>query len=94
LLAQGEDPFLHATRDRVEFNMDHRPPRADQGRKTLPFSYFSLFLNINVQIRPGMTRQRHRTTAKSPQQCRGQHDLTATLCHGQHRLSGTIASMV
>jgi hypothetical protein len=56
LLAQGEDLILHTVRDQAEFNIDHRPPRADQGRKSLPpyFIIFS-FLNINMQIRPGVT---------------------------------------
>jgi hypothetical protein len=53
-LAQGEDPILHIAHDRVGFNKDHNPPRADQGRKSLPSSYFFIFYlpNIYMQISP------------------------------------------
>jgi hypothetical protein len=57
LLAQGKDPILHIASDRVEFNKDYRLPRADQGRKSLPPSYFIIFSfpNINIQIKPDVT---------------------------------------
>jgi hypothetical protein len=37
---QDEDPILHPACDRVEFNKDHCSSCVDQGRKSLPSSYF------------------------------------------------------
>jgi hypothetical protein len=46
---------LHAAHGRVGFNKDHCPPYANQGKKSLPSSYFIIFYlpNIYMQIRPG-----------------------------------------
>jgi hypothetical protein len=55
LLAQDEDPILHATHGRVGFNKDRSSPYTDQGKKSLPSAYFIIFSlpNIYMQIRPG-----------------------------------------
>jgi hypothetical protein len=53
---QYEDLILHAGRGRVGFIRDPSLMCIDQGRKSLPSSYFIDFSlpNIYVQIRPGV----------------------------------------
>jgi hypothetical protein len=57
LVAQDEDPILHAAYGQVAFNKDDGEPGVDQGRKYLLSSYFIMFSlpNIYMQIRPGVT---------------------------------------
>jgi hypothetical protein len=97
LLAQSEDPILHATHDQVGFNKDHSPLHVDQGRKYLPSSYFIIFYlpNIYMQIRPGVTSAWSSATPRpmSPQQRHCHHDSTTTSHHCQYWLNNAITSM-
>jgi hypothetical protein len=69
---QYEDSILHAMCGRVGFNKDPSLSCTDQGRKSLPSSYFIVFSlpNIYVQIRPGVTL----AWLSAPTSCRDQVD--------------------